>query len=226
MAWINDEIRARQPWKLTIAEDIQDDPKLVTPDGRGRRRVRGAVGRPASSAGCGRPSTAADDGSGVADVVAAITGEGRGAPLTRVIYTESHDDVANGRVARAGGDLARRRRRAGGPRSGPRSARRSCSPRPASRCCSRARSCSRTAGSTTRWHSTGRRPARNEGILRLHHDLIALRRDGGGPTRGLRGAHIAILRDRRRRRSSSPTTAGATADRATTWSWSPTSRTR
>ncbi len=46
MAWLNDEIRARQPWKLTIAEDIQDDTKLVAPTGEGRGRVRGAVGRP------------------------------------------------------------------------------------------------------------------------------------------------------------------------------------
>ena len=30
-----DEIRARQPWKLTIAEDIQDDTKLVTPTAKG-----------------------------------------------------------------------------------------------------------------------------------------------------------------------------------------------
>ena len=37
LAWINDEIRARQPWKITIAEDLEDDPILVTPtaDGRG-----------------------------------------------------------------------------------------------------------------------------------------------------------------------------------------------
>ena len=45
MAWINDEIRARQPWKITIAEDLQDDPSLVEPDRRGRRRVRRPVGR-------------------------------------------------------------------------------------------------------------------------------------------------------------------------------------
>ena len=32
------------------------------------------------------------------------------------------------------------------------------------------------------------------GILRLHHDLIALRRDRRGRTRGLRGPGIAILR--------------------------------
>jgi 1,4-alpha-glucan branching enzyme len=34
----------------------------------------------------------------------------------------------------------------------------------------------------------------HKGILRLHHDLIGLRRGGDGTTRGLRGEHIAILR--------------------------------
>ena len=45
LAWINDEIRARQPWKITIAEDLEDDPILVDPDRRGRGRLRGPVGR-------------------------------------------------------------------------------------------------------------------------------------------------------------------------------------
>jgi len=35
MAWINDEIRTRQPWKITIAEDLEDDPVLVTPTAEG-----------------------------------------------------------------------------------------------------------------------------------------------------------------------------------------------
>ena len=58
MAWINDEIRARQPWKITIAEDLQDDPSLVAPTDDGGagfgaqwdagfiRRVRPALDRP------------------------------------------------------------------------------------------------------------------------------------------------------------------------------------
>ncbi len=45
LAWLNDEIRARQPWKITIAEDLEDDPILVDPDRRRRGRVRGPVGR-------------------------------------------------------------------------------------------------------------------------------------------------------------------------------------
>ena len=35
LAWINDEIRARQPWKITIAEDLQGDPALVAPTSEG-----------------------------------------------------------------------------------------------------------------------------------------------------------------------------------------------
>ena len=35
MAWVNDEVRARQPWKITIAEDLQDDPSLVVPTAEG-----------------------------------------------------------------------------------------------------------------------------------------------------------------------------------------------
>jgi 1,4-alpha-glucan branching enzyme len=34
----------------------------------------------------------------------------------------------------------------------------------------------------------------HQGIVLLHHDLIALRRDGGGTTRGLKGENIAVLR--------------------------------
>ena len=35
MSWMNDDIRARQPWKVTIAEDLRDDPLLVTPTADG-----------------------------------------------------------------------------------------------------------------------------------------------------------------------------------------------
>ena len=35
MAWLNDEIRTRQPWKITIAKDIQGDPWMVTPTADG-----------------------------------------------------------------------------------------------------------------------------------------------------------------------------------------------
>ncbi len=35
LAWLNDEIRARQPWKITIAEDLQGETSLVAPTSDG-----------------------------------------------------------------------------------------------------------------------------------------------------------------------------------------------
>ncbi len=193
LAWINDEIRARQPWKLTIAEDLMDDPALVRPTAEGGagfsaqwdagfvRRIRAAI------------TASDDDDRDVGEIVTAITGEGRGPALSRVIYTESHDDVANGDVrvpeAIAPGDAAGwwSKKRA-------------------------------TLGSALVLTSPGipmlfqgqelledrwfddtvaldwSKASTHAGILRLHDDLIALRRDRRGRTRGLRGPGIAILR--------------------------------
>ncbi len=183
LAWMNDDIHARQPWKLTIAEDLMDDPALVSPTGDGGagfgaqwdagfvRRIRAAI------------TASDDDDRSIAEVVTAITGEGRGPALSRVIYTESHDDVANGDVrvpeAIAPGDAAGwwAKKRA-------------------------------TLGSALvltapgmpmlfqgqelledRWFDDTvaldwSKASTHEGILRLHRDLIALRRDRDGRTRG------------------------------------------
>jgi 1,4-alpha-glucan branching enzyme len=193
MAWINDEIRARQPWKLTIAEDIQDDPQLVAPTARG-----GAGFGAQWDVGFIRPvrralETGDDAERSIKEVVEAIEGEGRGAPLTRVIYTESHDDVANEQVRLP----------------------EAIKPGDAGSWWSEKRA---TLGSALVLTSPGipmlfqgqelledrwfddtvaldwEKAHTNEGILRLHHDLIALRRGGGGTTQGLRGEHVAILR--------------------------------
>ena len=86
-------------------------PVLVDPDRRGRSRVRGPMGRgvhlsgPAGSSW--RPRTRR--GTSMRSATG-ILGDGRGAALSRVIYTESHDDVANGRDPRPRGDRARRGR--------------------------------------------------------------------------------------------------------------------
>jgi 1,4-alpha-glucan branching enzyme len=193
LAWVNDEIRERQPWKLTIAEDLEDDPALVTPTADGGagfgaqwdagfiRRVRPAL-------------TVSDDTSrDMAAVAAAVTGEGRGAPLTRVIYTESHDDVANGQVRVP----------------------ESITPGAADSWWAKKRA---TLGSVIvltapgipmlfqgqelledRWFDDTvaldwSKASTNDGILRMHHDLIALRRAADGTTRGLRGVNVHILR--------------------------------
>ncbi len=193
MAWVNDEIHDRMPWKLTIAEDIQNDQSLVAPTTEGGagfdaqwdatflRQVR-----PALEAG--------DDADRDIDaVVAAILGADRGPAMTRVIYTESHDDVANDFVrlpeAIAPGDAgswwSKKRANLG---SG----------------------LVLTAPGIPmlfqgqelledRWFDDTvaldwSKASTHRGLLRLHRDLIALRRAADGSTRGLRGSNVEILR--------------------------------
>jgi 1,4-alpha-glucan branching enzyme len=193
LAWINDDIHARQPWKLTIAEDLQDDPALVTSTAKGGagfgaqwdagfvRRIRTAI-------------TVADDAHRSMDeVVKAIVGEGRGPAMSRVIYTESHDDVANGDVrvpeAIAPGDAAgwwaKKRATLG-------SALVLTAPGIPMLFQGQELLEDRWFDDTVAldWSKAGT----HKGILRLHRDLIALRRDRTRGTRGLRGAGIAVLR--------------------------------
>ena len=193
MAWMNDEIRARQPWKITIAEDLRGDVSLVAPTDEGGA---GFVAQwDGGFIGNVRPAlVAADDASrDLAAVADGIAGEGRGAPLTRVIYTESHDEVANGftRIPEA------------------------ISPGDADNWWAKKRAVLGSALVLTspgipmlfqgqelledRWFDDTvaldwEKAVTNRGILRLHRDLIALRRDRDGTTKGLRGDHIAILR--------------------------------
>ncbi len=193
MAWLNDEVRTRQPWKITIAEDMRDDPTLVTPTDEGGAGFvaqwdAGFIYRV-------RPALVEHDDRArdIDDVVTAIVGEGRGPALRRVIYTESHDDVANGqtRVPEA------------------------ISPGDADSWWAKKRAVLGSALVLTspgipmlfqgqelledRWFDDTvamdwEKASTNRGILRLHRDLIALRRARDGTTLGLRGANVAILR--------------------------------
>ncbi len=193
LAWLNDEIRGRQPWKITIAEDLQDDHTVVVEtaagglgfgaqwDGGFIHRVRPAL-------------VASHDGDrDLASVVEGIVGEGRGASLGRVLYTESHDDVANGdtRVPEAiapgdaGGWWATKRAVLG-------SALVLTSPGIPMLFQGQELLEDRWFDDTVAldWDKA----VSNKGILRLHHDLIHLRRASDGATLGLRGSNVRILR--------------------------------
>jgi 1,4-alpha-glucan branching enzyme len=98
MQWVNDEIDARQPWKPSIAEDLQGNPALTRPtseggagfdaqwDGRFVHVLRQAVVPP-------------DDAErDVAAVASVLAGAYESDSLRRVVYTESHDEVANGKA--------------------------------------------------------------------------------------------------------------------------------
>jgi len=192
MAWINDEIRARQPWKLTIAEDLGDPALLTTPTAEGGAGF-GAYWDPGFLAVVRAALTAGEDSQRDLGSIAGTLLAGGERPFSRVIYTESHDDVANGHVrlaeAVAPGDAANwfARKRA-------------------------------TLGSAItllapgipmlfqgqelledRWFDDTipidwSKSDRFAGILQLHRDLIAARRNTGGWSAGLLGSNTRILR--------------------------------
>jgi 1,4-alpha-glucan branching enzyme len=97
LQWINDEIRASQPWKLTIAEDLQNNEWLTKDTGAGGAgfgsQWDAAFVHPLRSA-----VIAANDAS--RDMFAmrnALYHCYNNSAMQRVIYTESHDEVANGK---------------------------------------------------------------------------------------------------------------------------------
>ncbi len=98
MQWINQEIQDMQPWKISIAEDRGDNEWLTKGQGAGgagfdaqwdtrfARAVRPVLIHPE------------DEARDVGQIRDALYGGYNGDPLQRVIYTESHDEVANGQA--------------------------------------------------------------------------------------------------------------------------------
>jgi 1,4-alpha-glucan branching enzyme len=94
LQWINREIRDRQPWKITIAEDMQDNPWIT-------RAVDGGGAGFGAQWGAGffhalrDALVAPDDGARDMDALARMIGQRfNDDAFQRVIYTESHDEVA------------------------------------------------------------------------------------------------------------------------------------
>jgi 1,4-alpha-glucan branching enzyme len=96
MQWINDEIKSRQPWKLSIAEDMQQNAWLTKDTEAG-----GAGFTSQWDAGFVHPVRqaviAGDDSSrDMSAVQRAVENRYNNDAFARVIYTESHDEDANG----------------------------------------------------------------------------------------------------------------------------------
>jgi 1,4-alpha-glucan branching enzyme len=117
MQWVNSEINRRSPWKISIAEDLQDNPWLTADADDG-----GAGFDAQWAADFVHPVRRAviaswDDQRSMSAVRDAILGRYGASAFARVIYTESHDEVANGKARvpfeispeEAGGWLARKR---------------------------------------------------------------------------------------------------------------------
>jgi 1,4-alpha-glucan branching enzyme len=97
MQWINDEIDATQPWKISIAEDLQAEPWITRPT------VQGGAGFDAQwTPSFVHPIRSAivppgDDDRNMFEVRDALQARYNADAFQRVHYTESHDEVANGR---------------------------------------------------------------------------------------------------------------------------------
>jgi 1,4-alpha-glucan branching enzyme len=95
LKWINDEINGRQPWKITICEDMQGNAWITrdTPSGgagfdsqwdaRFHHTMRNVL------------TQISDNDRDMLSLKAALEGLFNGNALERVIYTESHDEVAS-----------------------------------------------------------------------------------------------------------------------------------
>ena len=98
MRWINNEIDARQPWKINIAEDLRDNEWMTKEikdggagfdaqwDGGFAHSIREAI------------TLSDDERRDMVTVGNAILSRYNANAFERVIYTESHDEVANGKV--------------------------------------------------------------------------------------------------------------------------------
>lgn len=191
MQWINQEKNARQPWKISIAEDLAGNQRITQPVSEG-----GAGFDAQWDAHFVHPLRAAlitpdDAGRNLYDVAEALRARYNGDAFERVIYTESHDEVANGKrrlpeeiyPGQAGHYYAKKRS---------------------------------TLGAALLFSAPGipmlfqgqeflenewfrdqdpldwSKAVRYRGILNLYRDLIGLRRNLGGNTAGLSGQNLHI----------------------------------
>lgn len=96
LQWINNEIQSSQPWKITIAEDLQNNEWITKDTGAGGAgfgsQWESAFVHPIRQA----IITANDADRDLYSVRDALYHQYNGNATQRVIYTESHDEVANG----------------------------------------------------------------------------------------------------------------------------------
>jgi 1,4-alpha-glucan branching enzyme len=97
LRWVNDEINFRQPWFLNIAEDLRNNDMITTPTPE-----NGAGFDSQWDAGFVHPIRAAiiaveDEQRDMGAVATALQSQYSGDVFQRIIYTESHDEIANGK---------------------------------------------------------------------------------------------------------------------------------
>ncbi len=97
MQWINNEVHHRQPWKITIAEDMQDNEWLTREVEAGGAGFGAQWGAGFMHTLRGQLVAADDSARSMPALAAAIAQRFNGDAFRRVLYTESHDEAATER---------------------------------------------------------------------------------------------------------------------------------
>lgn len=191
MQWLNNELDRTQPWKISIAEDLQENDWIT------RGTASGGAGFDSQwSAAFVHPvraalETAHDHERNMVAVRDAITRRENGDAFRRVIYTESHDEVANGRQrvsssidpANPGSYWARKRSTLGAALA---------MTSPGIPMIFQGQEVLEDGWFDDRDPVDWTKETRFAGIRLLYRDLIALRRNLRGTTRGLTGQNLNV----------------------------------
>jgi 1,4-alpha-glucan branching enzyme len=95
LRWINEEVRERFPGRITIAEDLRQRDAITEGEGAGfGAQWDAAFVHPVREVLIAPD----DDHRDMGAIEGALTHAHNGDPFQRVVYTESHDEVANGRA--------------------------------------------------------------------------------------------------------------------------------
>jgi len=191
MQWVNSEIDQRQPWKLSIAEDMSNNQQITEAVGSG-----GAGFDAQWDAGFVHPVREAliyaEDGKrSMRALRDAIHTRYNGDAFRRVIYTESHDEVANGKrrlpeeiwPANAGSWYSRKRSTLGAAL---------VFTAPGIPMIFQGQEFLEDKWFDDRDPLDWTRTQKYAGILELYRAVIRLRRNWYDTTRGLRGQHITV----------------------------------
>ena len=95
--WINREVHEKYPGRITIAEDLQNDDRITKPEDQGGAGFTAQWGARFVHPIRAAVITSNDEQRSLDSVRMALEGRYNGNPFQRVIYSESHDEVANGK---------------------------------------------------------------------------------------------------------------------------------
>ncbi|WP_240731652.1 alpha-amylase family glycosyl hydrolase [Hymenobacter radiodurans] len=192
MRWINEEIQARTPWKITIAEDLLGNEYITRPtdqDGQGfSTQWDMAFLHPIREA----LTTQHDADRDMQAVAGAIAQTYNGDAFQRVIYTESHDEVANGK-SRVPEEIMPGAAHHWYPKKRATLGAALVLTAPGIPMLFQGQAMLADGFFSDDQPLDWSRAEKHSGLIHLYRDLIALRRNFAGTTRGLSGQHTEVF---------------------------------